>query len=730
MVQKIPGVVALVLPFLSIPVAAEEPWEPFPPVPFVNDFGGVGLIQTPTARFAPDGQLFVGGNRVSPYERYFVTLQPVPWAEATLRYSSVGNRLYSNVPEFSGDQSYKDRGFDLKLRVFDEGRIRPALALGVRDFLGTGLFSSEYIVANKRFGPADISLGMGWGNLATRGTLKNPFLSLSESFRDRGRFTAGGGSLNNVYFKGARVGLFGGIRYDLPVKGLSFKAEYDPNNYQFEALDNRFPVAAPVNVGLDYAVTSWFHVGAAFERGNRLGLRLVLTNNLARQSGPPKADPPPPPFPDSRGSLVPAGARPAPTVDAPPLPPAATPIEALGLQVAQALATQGSTLFSADLAAPRATLYVAQGRYIDMARGLGRISRAAFSVLPTDYTAVRVVLVENGVETVAATVFRDALARSLEGLNGSTDELLASTEITAPPLALDEAEFQAPVTRAPPSFLYSVRPALRTTLGRPEQFILYQLWVKLNGFVEIKRGLNVTGSLGINVIDNFDQLRQVSDSQLPAVRSDIKEYLQEGRTAITHLQADYAFNIAPNLYGHVYGGLLEEMFGGVGGEVVYRRHDQPWALGLDVAWVKQRDFDQFFGFQKYNTFTGFLTGQYTFADEQITGRVKAGRYLAKDWGATFELQRRFKSGVTAGAFATFTDVSAAEFGEGRFDKGIYITIPIDLLFTRHTRGGIGLLWRPLLRDGGQAVVNRQSLLAVTDNATGLALRRDWQGITD
>ena len=32
-----------------------------------------------------------------------------------------------------------------------------------------------------------------------------------------------------------------------------------------------------------------------------------------------------------------------------------------------------------------------------------------------------------------------------------------------------------------------------------------------------------------------------------------------------------------------------------------------------------------------------------------------------------------------GAFATKTDISAYEFGEGSFDKGIYFSIPLDIV---------------------------------------------------
>ena len=39
----------------------------------------------------------------------------------------------------------------------------PQIAVGLSDFAGTGLFSGEYLVASKRYGSFDFSLGMGWG---------------------------------------------------------------------------------------------------------------------------------------------------------------------------------------------------------------------------------------------------------------------------------------------------------------------------------------------------------------------------------------------------------------------------------------------------------------------------------------------------------------------------------------------------------------------------------------
>ena len=52
------------------------------------------------------------------------------------------------------------------------------------------------------------------------------------------------------------------------------------------------------------------------------------------------------------------------------------------------------------------------------------------------------------------------------------------------------------------------------------------------------------------------------------------------------------------------------MFGGVGGEIMYRPFDKNYAIGADTFFVRQRNFEQDFGFQDYETVTGHLTFYY------------------------------------------------------------------------------------------------------------------------
>ena len=68
-------------------------------------------------------------------------------------------------------------------------------------FAGTGLFSSEYIVATQGFGNTDFTFGLGWGELNGKNHFRNPFIYLSQDFEFRSPNFGLGGELNDVFLK-------------------------------------------------------------------------------------------------------------------------------------------------------------------------------------------------------------------------------------------------------------------------------------------------------------------------------------------------------------------------------------------------------------------------------------------------------------------------------------------------------------------------------------------------
>ena len=120
-----------------------------------------------------------------------------------------------------------------------------------------------------------------------------------------------------------------------------------------------------------------------------------------------------------------------------------------------------------------------------------------------------------------------------------------------------------------------------------------------------------------------------------------------------------------------------------------------------MAYVKQRDFDRRFELLDYDVVTGHVSAYWASPFYNYDVAIHAGRYLAKDLGATFEARRTFRNGWQVGVWASLTDVPFEDFGEGSFDKGLFFQVPLDGLFGGKTRGTFATRMRPIQRDGGQ-----------------------------
>ena len=92
--------------------------------------------------------------------------------------------------------------------------------------------------------------------------------------------------------------------------------------------------------------------------------------------------------------------------------------------------------------------------------------------------------------------------------------------------------------------------------------------------------------------------------------------------------------------------------------------------------------------------------------------------------------RIFDTGARIGAFATVTDVSREEFGEGSFDKGFYFFIPIQSFFTNYSTGYTGFGLRPITRDGGAMISNEFDLWGVTHSGSYYNHLKNWDDLYD
>jgi len=653
--------------------------------------GGVGLIQTPTARMNPDGEFSLNYQDVGEYRFWSTSLQLFPALETTIRYSDVRTRLYSDDPGFSGDQTLKDKGIDVKLRLWQESWWLPQMSVGFRDFGGTGLFESEYIAASKRFGDLDVHLGLGFGYLGRRANIQNPFCQVAERFCERpGGYGSNGSQVEYGKFFRGDAALFGGLSYQTPWQPLSLTLEYDANDYQRDRA-GALEVNSPWNLGARYQYSKNLDLHLNYQRGNTFGFGLSYHFNFHRASQA-KIVHPPRTVPAKR---LQAGA------------------EYNRLTVAQEL--YQSAAFATTAMAQVGDKMVIQGYPFGYRRPeefLERAGKVLAKELPESIKTYELVEVVGGQPMVTTTIDADKFvaAARRDTLEATYEQSYQRQEPN-----VDAIDWQMRVVN--PSWYTEVNSYWTQSFGGPENFYMYQGGLLLGSGYIFNPQWTVHGTARVDILTNFDEFKftvDAFDSDVPRTRTYVREYAKH-RAALENLFVSWKDKLATNWYGGVYAGALETMYSGVGGEVLYREVDSRFAWGVDLNYLKQRDFDKPLAVRDYSVVSGHVSAywQPEFFDDVLL-KVKAGRYLAKDLGVTFEFSRRFDSGIVVGAYAVKTNLSAEQYGEGSFTKGFYISLPFDLFTLRPATGRGRFPWVPLTRDGGQSLNRPLELFNFTD----------------
>ncbi|WP_414830866.1 YjbH domain-containing protein [Alteromonas sp. H39] len=654
--------------------------------------GGTGLIQTPTARMQEAGDLYLNYTDNGEYRFWSVNLQLFDWMQATARYTDVRTRLYSNVDSFSGDQTLKDKGLDVKFRLWEESYYMPDISLGFRDFGGTGFFESEYVVASKSVGPLDFHLGLGWGYMGSADDFTNPFCEFKDSFCERPLGYSGlGGKVDyDQFFKG-KMAVYGGVEYQTPWEPLTLKLEWEGNTYEFDRA-GELEQDTRLNVG---AVYKWngFDFSLNYQRGNTVGFGVSYKFNLNTMSQI-KIDEPPRNLMDKK--------------------PPETLSEIDGNALFRGLIKDASFILTdVDIQEEKAIFYGYQNAYRDNDEAIERTGRVLASELPDSVKTYHVVEAKGGLPMVENVI--DAEAFIAAARYESLDADIRDTWYRKNP---DEALRDDYAPAASSGFFHSADLFWTQTFGSPEDFYLYQTGVIFTAGYAFNENWSVIGGLSATVLDNFDKFNftvDKEDTPLPRVRTLVREYVTNNRFSVDTAFLNWKDQLSDEWFGQAYAGYLERMFAGVGGEILYRPVDSRVAYGIDINYVKQRDFDDQFSFLDYDTFTGHASVYWQpefLPDTQITASV--GQFLAGDRGVNIDFAKRFDSGVIVGAYAAFTDVSSEDYGEGSFTKGFYLSIPLDLFLLEPAKGRGMFPWIPISRDGGQLLRRPVRLIDFTE----------------
>lgn len=683
--------------------------------------GQSGYVNMPSATVEKDGTFSVGYSYDSPYGSTWVSSTILPFLQMTGRYVSInGIAGFSNEPGQYGSEygRFKDKVADAKVQLWQEAGWRPAVALGATDLLGTELFKGQYLVATKTFGPQQqVEVSLGYGR-------KRP------------------------------DGLFAGARWT-PVAAPDWAvlAEYDAVAYSRDfSAENTFAgqrKKGPV-VGIEYR-RGWLAAQIARHR-EHFSANLYVSIPFSEREFLPKLREP---KIFEQKDAPPRASMAAWRKDGKP-----------GAALVQALAQQDFRNIRVDLDGPVLKLVLTSNRISNLGRAVGRASRTALAFAPAGTRSLQITYTKNE-QPVASYEFldlyalsyylggsidRDAFLRTVRVRQGTPADKLDNVDQSAMLAALAEdvsigmevgRDGNAVQLRSEDRESNRVRvaPKLGLFFNDPSGALRYELDAAANYDRRLGSGLYLNGGVTAKIFETVSGVTQESNSLLPHVRTDIAEYKRGSRFKLNKLMLNQFAMPAENWYGRLSGGFYEEMFRGVGGQLLYAPRDTSWAADLTVDTLQQRGYKGWFDSRDYRTVTALAALHYRLPSD-ITVTARAGRFLAKDAGVRVEFKRRFLSGMEIGAWYTKTngkDTTNPGTPTNPYnDKGVYLTISLNSMLLSDTQAAAGIAISPWTRDVGQMVASPGDLydmiekprrdLGIGDGLGNLGERPDEQAL--
>ena len=611
-----------------------------------NNHGVTGLINMPTGRIFNESVHGITIYKGTPDQKITLTSSPYNWLEASFFYTNIDGIPYCEVSyDPVCQQDYKDKGFNFKARLKEEGKY-PSIVVGINDIAGTGLYSSEYIVSSYGIENLDFHYGFAWGTLnGSADSIKNPLGIISNSFYERPDKTEGeGGQFQpSRYFSDKTISPFYGISYMYNEK-LLLKFEKDttvtPGLVGYEDPKSDF------SYGFEYIINNNFSIALSKERGNYLSFKFTYKNN-------PK---------DS--------------------------VKAYSYKAAEY--NESDSKYD-KLIKNLENNGIGVNKVLETANSIGlELTQFAHPNLGVIEEIVKSATYDAGISKDIKTDLRIA---NLQASSDFDNDIGPNANLI----------YQR---KKKSRFYTNNKIRFQPFIASREEFFKGALLFENDSEFVITDSFLFSANFKYSIWNNFDDLYIPPKDTYPAqVRSDVKDYLKEYDNGIIIGRAQFDYHITPKKNHHFMftAGILEDMFSGAGFEYLYFKNSNNYAIGFEVFEAVKRDYEMRFGTTNYSNITSSLNLYYKNYDFiPFDMKVSIGEYLAGDEGGTIEMSRTFRNGTKFGVFATFTDVSSDQFGEGSFDKGIFFNVPVYGNFVNYT-------WRPLTKDPG-AKLNRKNTL--------------------
>lgn len=637
-----------------------------------------GYFSMPSARMGQEGEIAVGYGYVPPYIHYNVRFQLVDFLEVTGSY-----RVFKGVddpvltPLGFGD--FSDKGANVKLSLFspEASRYRlPGLAIGLEDFIGTSAFKAYYIVLTQVYLNHDLEISLGYGARRI-----------------------------HKWFGGMIWMPFRRMRWEY-LKDLAFVLEYDAIPYRDQTIEphpkgrNKF---THWHLGLKYRLWDNIDFSVAYIRGEKFAFTVSTFYNFGMTKGliPKIDDPLPYQAPVNYQAL--GDLR---------------PDDVMIQDFIYALGDQGFEVtegwLSDDEGRKVLRLNIHNLIYRDERMLRARLNAVLSALVPDDIDDIIVVIdvismpiQELHYEAAYLRLFRDQEIGRYE-----LEILTPLREVTYPNIFTSKLLFK----RQMEYWNLELLPKTQTLFGSSRGKFKYSLGLTLaiNGFILDNVFYSIKfGYFFFSDMQHLTDVDRLNPSQIINVRTDLINYFQQKSITIDEAYMEKVYNWGKGWYTRLSIGLFEQEYGGVASEWLYYPVESDWAIGMSFAVVKKRTPEgigftdkvrKLDGFKAhYEKFLGtqyFLNFYYNWRCTNLQFKFSAGKFLANDYGLRTEVCRYFPSGLQLGFWYTYTNAHDVINNQIYHDKGIFCSVPLDILYTKTSRSRWGYGLAAWLRDVG------------------------------